>query len=213
MVANPSDYRAAAPAVRVPERLESAYNEEAVETGDGNSLPYVGKVSRDFPILCTELPEPHRRDRCRRCPSVEGYLAQYIQRNGAVGIRWVCDNCEDFGSSPDLPRSILRGLDVRALPVRIDNRGQLDTRELRQCGVCESWELEIHFHHWAPRSIFPDWPYELGVELCPRCHDEWHRRMRAHGLRWPHEIKPALVPTRDDAGSSPAQRTAELAEG
>ena len=184
-----------------------------VEPRDNKRLPYVGKVSRDFPIRCTDLPESHRRDRCRRCPSVDGYLAQYIQRRGAIGIRWVCDNCEDFGTSPDLPRSILGHLDVRALPIRVDNRGQLDPRELRQCSVCESWELETHFHHWAPRSIFPDWPYELGVDLCRRCHDEWHTRMRAHGLRWPHEIKPTPVPMRAEVDSPAVHPAVELAEG
>lgn len=180
---------------------------------DKKPLDYVGKVSRDFPIRCTDLPEPHRRDRCRRCPSVDGYLAQYIQRNEAIGVRWVCDNCEDYGTAPDLPRSILGALDVRALPIRVDNRGQLDPRELRQCGVCESWELEIHFHHWAPRSIFPDWPYELGVDLCRRCHDEWHLRMRAHGLRWPHEIKPIHVAVSVEVDSSADHRAVDAAEG
>jgi hypothetical protein len=188
-------------------RREQAYNEGSVEPQDKKPLPYVGEISHDFPIRCTDLPEPHRRDRCRRCPSVDGYLAQYIQRNGAIGIRWVCENCEDFGTGPDLPRSILGALDVRALPIRVDNRGQLDPRELRQCTVCESWELEIHFHHWAPRSIFPDWPYELGVDLCPRCHDEWHARMFGHGLRWPHEIRAAPLAAGAEVDSPALHRT------
>jgi hypothetical protein len=29
---------------------------------------------------------------------------------------------------------------------------------------------------------------------CTACHREWHARMRAHGLRWPHELTEQLVP-------------------
>lgn len=53
------------------------------------------------------------------------------------------------------------------------------------CAICGHNSHE--YHHWAPRSIFPDWP-DAGVYLCTSHHREWHERMRAHGLRWPHEL-------------------------
>jgi hypothetical protein len=43
---------------------------------------------------------------------------------------------------------------------------------------CET--LNVETHHWAPRAVFgPDsdrWPTS---PLCPRHHQEWHRRVNA----------------------------------
>lgn len=57
----------------------------------------------------------------------------------------------------------------------------------RACVVCGNTDTEQH--HWAPQALFPepDW-WVLTVALCTEHHHEWHRRMRAHGLRWPHEL-------------------------
>jgi hypothetical protein len=55
------------------------------------------------------------------------------------------------------------------------------------CHVCGSDDL-VEQHHWAPQVIFPDWPH-LQIPLCKAHHDEWHIRMRQHGLRWPHELR------------------------
>lgn len=57
---------------------------------------------------------------------------------------------------------------------------------LPDCLVCGMPSGE--WHHWAPRAIFPDWP-DCGVYLCTAHHREWHAVMRAHGLRYPHELK------------------------
>lgn len=139
-------------------------------------------------VRCTKLPEPHRREKCRSCPSDEGYLSRYVHANGAVAIRWVCDRCEDFKTAPDLPRSVLRGTPIERIPLRRDN--SLQPRSFDPCVVCG--DDALHSHHWAPVAIFPDWPWGLVVPLCIVHHDEWHARMRAHGLRWPHELARAV---------------------
>lgn len=61
------------------------------------------------------------------------------------------------------------------------------TYERPPCQVCGKTG-PTHRHHWAPTSIFPDWPWENLVFLCEEHHNEWHNRMRAHGLRWPHKL-------------------------
>lgn len=138
-------------------------------------------------MLCTALPGPHARDCCRNGCGELGYLARYIHTNGTTAIRWVCDWCEDFKTAGDLPHGILGGVSLGDLPLRQDN--SLEPRNLPPCVVCgdEAW----HNHHWAPRSIFPEWPDGLTVNLCIPHHDEWHKTMREHGLRWPHELVPA----------------------
>jgi hypothetical protein len=67
---------------------------------------------------------------------------------------------------------------VRAAP--------LTTPQLPRCVVCGDENVEAH--HWAPRAIFPEWSWDLIVDLCPTHHREWHDAMRVHGLRWPHEL-------------------------
>lgn len=134
-------------------------------------------------ISSSQLPTPHAKDACRKCNNVYGYLARYIQIDGQVAVRWVCDWCEDYKTSTDLPLSILGGVPVGDIPLRVDRSEE--TRGLPEC--CKCGEQSTEFHHWAPKAIFPDWP-DLGVYLCVGCHVEWHTRMRAHGLRWPHEL-------------------------
>lgn len=134
-----------------------------------------------------DLPGPLARDCCRNGCGTAGYLSRYIHANGTVAIRWVCDHCEDFKTSSDLPRSIIQGFALNDLPLRQDN--SLEPRNLPPCVVCGD-DAE-HQHHWAPQAIFPDWPYGLVQDLCVPHHREWHNRMRAHGLRWPHELEAA----------------------
>lgn len=136
-------------------------------------------------ILCTALPAPHKRDCCRNGCGEPGYLARYIHINGVVAIRWVCEWCDGYKTSGDLPRTVLpRGVDVDLLPLIADN--SVTPSDLPACVVCGD-DAE-HQHHWAPQAIFPEWPYGLTASLCVLHHDEWHQRMRAHGLRWPHEL-------------------------
>lgn len=135
------------------------------------------------------LGDPHKG--CRKCDAVDGYLARYIKLNGAASIRWVCGWCEDYSTCSDLPTTILpAGITAADLPVRRDRR---DERIPSECVVCGSEGTE--FHHWAPVAIFPDWPVrvaewrdDVGAFLCAEHHHEWHSRMRACGLRWPHEL-------------------------
>lgn len=158
-------------------------------------------------LTASDLPWLYGRPRatkCRRCSCETGYLARYIKVNGAVSIRWVCDWCEDYSTASDLPKSVLanHGVTPSELPIRRDRRDEYVANE---CVVCRQDAVE--FHHWAPRAIFPHWNREtvywedgnvvayedwdtdlLGVWLCLDHHHEWHARMRAHGLRWPHEI-------------------------
>lgn len=138
-------------------------------------------------IACADLPAPHAREHCRQCSYPTGYLARYIHRNGTVALRWVCDWCEDYKTTSDLPRALV--LNIDELPIRADNRLTYGPVDLPACMVCG--EDAEHAHHWAPQAIFPDWPYELVVPLCVTHHNEWHARMRTHGLRWPHELTDA----------------------
>lgn len=138
-----------------------------------------------LPIRASELPPPHAAPCCRRCTNENGYLARYIKINKAEALRWVCDNCEDYKTAGDLPRTILGDMRLETLPLRVD-RSQ-EASDWPECEVCG--QSAASFHHWAPRSIFPDWPWTLGNYLCQAHHDEWHERMHAHGLRWPHELK------------------------
>lgn len=133
-------------------------------------------------VFSYDLPEPHRRDGCAKCESYDGYLARIVKVNGSVGLRWICSHCETPGTT-DLPHALLTsyGVALSTLPKHSDYRCD----EGPWCLVCEADNVE--FHHWAPRAIFPDWP-DLGVYLCFAHHAEWHDRLRAHGLRWPHEI-------------------------
>lgn len=135
---------------------------------------------------CTDLPKGNARQVCAKCPSVNGYLARYIKTNGYVAIRWVCDWCESYTTAGDLPTTVLpNGVRPDDLPLRVDNRDE----DGEPCAVCGSSNVE--YHHWAPYAIFPDWNETPGVFLCPMHHQEWHHRMRAHGLRWPHELATA----------------------
>lgn len=126
----------------------------------------------------------HSIDGCRQCSNQTGYLARYIHTNGTVGLRWVCTWCEDYRSTPDLPHALLGDTPLDRIPIRLDNS---DTPTVfPDCAICG--EPAAEYHHWAPRSIFPDWP-DQGIHLCKAHHDEWHKRMRTHGLRWPHELE------------------------
>ncbi len=145
-------------------------------------------MSRIVPYWADELPPPHKIDGCRRCGTQTGYLARFIKSNGSIALRWVCDNCEDYRSTGDIPHTILKDVEIGELPLREDfsnpdNGYQL--RLIQLCAVCPDEAEEIH--HWAPQSIFADWP-DVGVYLCAKHHREWHDTMRAHGLRWPGEL-------------------------
>lgn len=134
-------------------------------------------------VACTELPKGNARACCKNCSSTDGYLARYIKQNGYVAIRWVCEWCEGYTTAGDLPYSFIpQGVHVGDLPLRLDNRP--DDGPL--CAVCESRDIE--YHHWAPSAIFPDWNHVPAVALCVQHHREWHHRMHAHGLRYPHEL-------------------------
>lgn len=146
----------------------------------------MSEPSKIITLACTELPKGNARARCVKCESTTGYLGRYIKANGYVAIRWVCDWCEGYTTAGDLPYTVLPdGVHVDELPLRIDNRG--DNSPL--CAVCDSRGVE--YHHWAPFSIFPDWGHVPGVYLCPMHHQEWHHRLHAHGLRYPHELASA----------------------
>lgn len=153
-------------------------------------------------VASADLPYPHAVPHCKQCTCATGYLARYIKRNGQVCIRWVCGWCEGYTTGQDLPLEVLRAhvpagtlvdttlaaAELRdQLPLRKDNTAIPQTHP--ECLVCG--DDAHHEHHWAPRSIFPEWPYGLTVSLCVAHHREWHDRMRAHGLRWPHELEAA----------------------
>ena len=127
---------------------------------------------------------------CRGCGAQHGRLARYVYSNGRASLRWQCLGCGDYGSFSDIAMSFLAsfGVTVLDLPVCHDASGTAPP-----CLVCGLRTTE--FHHWAPTSIFgsdgwtdiESWTH-VGDYLCTRHHQDWHDRMRAHGLRWPHEI-------------------------
>lgn len=141
-------------------------------------------IRRILDIKASELPGTHAAAGCRKCSCEDGYFGRYIQRNHKVALRWVCGWCEDYGTSGDLPLSLLGDFPLNELPLRVDHSPQYDPPE---CQVCQQPADE--YHHWAPTSVFPDWPYNLGIYLCTDHHREWHDRMRAHGFRYPHELQ------------------------
>lgn len=148
--------------------------------------PSDSPIRRILPIKASELPGTHAAEHCRKCSYADGYLARYIQTDGKTALRWVCDWCEDYGTAGDLPHSLLGDFPLNDLPLRVDRSSLHDPPECEVCG-----EPAVHYHHWAPQSVFPDWPYNLGNYLCQAHHDDWHTRMRAHGFRYPHELEDA----------------------
>lgn len=146
------------------------------------------RPKRLIPLWAEELPAPHKTASCRLCGQETGYLARFIKSNGAIALRWVCDNCEDYRTTSDLPHSLLGDIPIDEIPLRADFSEQADSDQMRliqPCAVCPNDADE--YHHWAPQAIFPDWP-SVGVYLCEKHHREWHDRLRAHGLRWPSEL-------------------------
>jgi hypothetical protein len=129
------------------------------------------------------LPGTLARPACVACGYEDGYLARIVKTNGSVGIRWVCEFCEDYKTSTDIKHSFIGDVPLERLPLRVDNTSPWDI----ECVVCATPAEQRH--HWAPSSIFPDWPQGLTVPVCTAHHDEWHARMRDHGLRWPHELQ------------------------
>ncbi len=132
-----------------------------------------------------------RNSACRKCGHPTGYLARYNQANSHTAVRWVCANCDDYYTKGDLPHEFVFRFVARIddLPIRIDRRDpNYRPPPVPPCIVCG--EDGRHNHHWAPRAIFPDWPdgEDFTVQLCEGCHTELHKRLRAHGLRWPHEL-------------------------
>jgi hypothetical protein len=136
-------------------------------------------------IWAGSVPSSNDASACRKCAAVEGHLARYIKASGAVGIRWQCSSCGDFGTYGDIRHTFLAqfGAALEDLPVCVDGRS--DT----PCVICG--EMGTEWHHWAPSSIFaatvPAWS-DVGAYLCVTHHREWHDVMRAHGLRYPHEM-------------------------
>jgi hypothetical protein len=131
------------------------------------------------------LPPGHAKPACKECGHETGYLVCYVMSDGRPSLRIACEWCEKVSTTFALPRTLLGSKpDLNRLPT-IDNS---QVSELPPCAVCDMQAQE--WHHWAPRVIFPDWP-DVGVYLCRSCHTDWHNRMRAHGLRWPGELKPA----------------------
>lgn len=146
----------------------------------------MSKPSSIVELACTALPGNNARPYCKACTCEVGYLARYIKANGQVSIRWVCDWCEGYTTAGDLPTSVLpQGTTLENLPLRIDKRAD----EGPLCQVCDSREVE--YHHWAPTALFPAWAHVGGVPLCTAHHREWHDTLRAHGLRYPHELEAA----------------------
>ena len=127
---------------------------------------------------------------CRKCRWQIGRLARYVYSNGRSSLRWQCSRCGDYGSFSDVGVAFLApfGVSVLDLPVCFDASGTAPP-----CIVCGLKTTE--FHHWAPTAIFHtdgwtdlgDWS-SVGDYLCTRHHEEWHNRMRTHGLRWPSEL-------------------------
>lgn len=138
----------------------------------------------------TDLPAPHTATGCRYCGHRNGYLGHIVKHNGSLGLRWVCGRCEKL-SPTDLPHKYVDPIPVWELPKMYDRSDQPSL--MPGCAVCDRQAEE--WHHWAPTAIFPDWDYHdwrlSTVPLCGPHHREWHDRMRALGLRWPHEAQGA----------------------
>ena len=144
-------------------------------------------MSKIIPYWADELPPPHNTSGCHLCGCQTGYLARFVKSNGSIAIRWVCDNCEDYRTTGDIPHAFLDGLSLDEIPLRADFSAPADGDQLalvQLCAVCGQEADE--YHHWAPQAIFPDW--NVGAYLCRKHHREWHDTMRAHGLRWPGEL-------------------------
>lgn len=129
------------------------------------------------------LPSSHAREACKRCKCETGYLVRFFTTRNRLELRLSCEVCEKCDSTLDLPRDELGIRDLTALPTI--NQSTYDWPG--NCWICD--EQATEWNHWAPRSIFPDWPDNHSVPLCADCHNEWHTRMQAHGLRYPHELE------------------------
>lgn len=145
-------------------------------------------------IVCFAKATEVGLDGCRKCSLLGGTLQQYIHEDGRYSIRWVCAACGDYSTSMGIAFELARPfLPCRPYHLRIcrDNRenrvGAMRVLNQNRCLICGQPFSELH--HWAPRSIFPDWPENIVAPLCPSHHSEWHTRMRAHGLRWPSELE------------------------
>ena len=139
--------------------------------------------SRIIPLRADELPGAFARPACSTCGFEEGYLVRYVNSKNRSSLRWCCDHCGKVYTSLDLPYDLLGPKpNLNELPVI--NRSEVDNG-IPPCEICDG--IADEWHHWAPVAIFPDWPDE-SVPLCHVHHDAWHERMRAHGLKWPHEI-------------------------
>jgi len=129
------------------------------------------------------LPYPHAREACKRCGNQTGYLAKLITTRNRVELRLCCEVCEKTDSTLNLPREPFGITDLGVLPTI--NQAKFDYPG--NCWICD--EQADDWNHWAPRAIFPDWPDSHSLPMCVECHEEWHRRLRAHGLRYPHELE------------------------
>ncbi len=150
---------------------------------DYEEIPF-GDPPVDNKVRLDHLPCPHTSPGCRRCGCEVGTLGRYIQVNGRIAARWVCDRCGDYGSTGDIAGRVTAsfGYTVAELPVCVDRSGEYVERDACWCG-----SPGMEDHHWAPKALFPDWPWHLTIPLCVDHHREWHDRMRQHGLRWPYE--------------------------
>jgi hypothetical protein len=141
-------------------------------------------------IRAADLPAPHAVPYRPACPAMAtaGYIGRYVKSDSTTSLRWVCDHCGTYLPG-DLPRALIGDTPIELLPIADRRPLREDDDAWPSCVVCEQPGFE--FHHWAPRSLFPDWPEHIGAPLCKPHHDEWHERLRAHGLRWPHELEAA----------------------
>lgn len=139
-------------------------------------------------IWIGSVPSSKTLTRCRACPETQGHLVRYVKTNGSVGLRWQCSGCGDFKTFGDIRHSFLETFGARLSDLPICEDGSTASAPCVICG-----EIGTEWHHWAPSSIFsalPAWS-DVGAYLCVTHHREWHDVMRAHGLRFPHELAAA----------------------
>jgi hypothetical protein len=104
-------------------------------------------------------------------------VAAYIAVNGVRHYKLRCLACQRL-SRTSLPLRLLDYPIMAETPAVRSASASGPGRLCEHCGVAG-----VETHHWAPRSLFPDYNAWPTAQLCTDCHALWHDVMRAGSAR------------------------------